>query len=820
MKKVNLLLILAIQILFVLPSFSQELFIRDVIAKPSKMVSSNTKSGDTQDDYQQERQIIDEYLKQINSNFSAGDIKIIIDSRNVKHFRFDILYNNIIVDGHKLTLHPLSDTTMYVKGMNLFCDNIVTTPSITEEQAIEKLKFENNLIIDEFILSSELVIHKALKGFPCLSYKIKVRISTEECYYYYVSAINGDILRKKSLIHNYVSANGIAELENWGEQNIETSFDNQIAKYILFDQTANIHTYDLKRKRNKSQAVNIFDTDNYWSMIEFAETDTNSLNAPLVAQWSARQIYNFFKIKFNRMGYNENNALLEVYTNYGTIASASDAFWDDGDNAIFLGAGYPFLDIARPHHYSVLDIIAHEYGHAITSYSANLLYEGESGAINESLSDIWAACVENYLGSSSYEIWNMGNHMDSVDRCLSDPNSKYQPDTYGGLYWKDPTNLNDYDNGGVHTNSGVMNYWFYLLVNGGAGTNDNNESYNIQGIGFQKAQHIIYDALMEHLDAESDFADTRQATINATIDLYGEHSNEHKQVENAWHAVGVGAPYIGQIMGEYGVCENGIYYMSYLHPATSITWSVDKFTNAFHNLQPKINITSGQNTNTITVEKVPTGLVAPSGEIYFYNGNVTLTATISYKNNTYTRQKNLFTNTPLPTINYTITQGSSFSTTNEYKFYVNNVAASHLNWRVEFGNNIYTATSQNNIVVNLPKIIRQDIIVSVIDNGGCSSTNYQTLTLKGIIIPPSPIFSHENPITPNSTLLIKKEFEEIDNDVIYRIEIWDENTLVISENYVNTSEFIISTENLISGVYFIRIYRNGEFLDTQKLIVK
>ena len=47
--------------------------------------------------------------------------------------------------------------------------NIVTTPSITEEQAIEKLKSENNLIIDEFILSSELVIHKALKGFPCLS---------------------------------------------------------------------------------------------------------------------------------------------------------------------------------------------------------------------------------------------------------------------------------------------------------------------------------------------------------------------------------------------------------------------------------------------------------------------------------------------------------------------------------------------------------------------------------------------------------------------------------------------------------------------------
>lgn len=77
MKKANLLLILAIQILFVLPSFSQELFIRDVIAKPSKMVSPNAKSGDAQNDYQQERQIIDDYLKQINSNFSTGELSVI-----------------------------------------------------------------------------------------------------------------------------------------------------------------------------------------------------------------------------------------------------------------------------------------------------------------------------------------------------------------------------------------------------------------------------------------------------------------------------------------------------------------------------------------------------------------------------------------------------------------------------------------------------------------------------------------------------------------------------------------------------------------------
>ena len=815
MKTTKFLLLVVMQILFVLPSFSQELFIRDVIAKPSKMVSPNAKSGDTTNNYQQERQIIDDYLKQINPNFTTGNIKIIIDSRNVKHFRFDVLYKNIPVDGHKLTLHPLSDTTVYVKGMNLFSNDIVTTPSITEEQAIKKLKSQNKLITDTSILSSDLVIHKALKGFPCLSYKIKVRISTEDCYYYYVSAINGDILRKRSLIHNYVSAYGVADLENWGQQNIETAYDSQIVKYILFDQTANIHTYNLNRSTNRTSAVDLFDTNNYWSMSEFPETNRNSLNAALVAHWSARQTYNFFKTNFNMNGYNGNNPLLNLYVNYGDILTGNNAYWDEDNNIINVGSGCPFF---QTQHYSVLDVISHEYGHAITTHSANLIYIGESGAINESLSDIWSACVENYLGSSSYEIWNMGNHLDSVIRCMSNPNSKKQPDTYGGTYWSDPTDLND-DDGGVHTNSGIMNYWFYLLVNGGTGTNDNNENYNIQGIGFQKAQHIIYDALMEHLDAESDFADTRESTINATIDLYGEYSNEHIQVTNAWHAVGVGAPYIGQIIGEYGVCENGIYYIDNLHPSLSISWSVDCFTDIGNQQRPKLNIKTGQYTNAITVERVSKMTAHQDGTRYYYNGPVTLIATILYGNEIHTRQKILFVNTPLPNIQYTITSQGPFSLEKTYKFYVNNVSSSYLNWRIETNGNVYTAIAQNYIEINLPSIILHDVNISVTDNGGCIDSNYKTLKLERMIKMNS-IFSYKNPVNTNSVFYLKKETDKPEENVVYNIEIWNEYGLVRSENYSEAPEFMISTEALMPGVYFLRIYRNGEFLDTQKLIVK
>ncbi len=816
MKRTSLLLVLVMQILLVLPSFSQELFIRDVIAKPSEMVSPNAKSGDIQNDYQQERQIIDDYLKQINPNFSTGNLKIIIDSRNVKHFRFDILYNNIIVDGHKLTLHPRSDTTLYVKGMNLFSDSIVTTPSITEEQAIEKLKSENNLITDESILSSELVIYKELRGEPYLCYKIRVIISIREGYDYYISAINSDILKKRTSVTNYVSATGIAELENWGEQLIPTAYNTETSKYFLYDSVAKISTRNLNRSINMTTPYT-YDTDNYWSYSEYPESYVNSPNAPLVAHWSARQTYNFFKTTFNRNGYDNNNGNLPLYVNFGDDKSGSNAGWNPYINSISIGSGSN-TDSTMVKHFATLDIVAHEYGHAVTSNTANLIYEGESGAINESLSDIWAACVEHYLGGSFYEIWNEGNHMDSVFRCMSDPNSKYDPDTYGGTYWKDPSDLSD-DKGGVHTNSGIMNYWFYLLVQGGSGINDNNESYNIQSIGFQKAQHIVYDALTEHLDEESDFADAREATILATTDLYGENSNEHKQVANAWHAVGVGAPYVGNILGDYGVCDNGAYNMSYFHSATSITWSVDSFTNAMNQQRPKLNIESGQNTGSITIERALTGLAHQDGTLYYYNGPVTLTATVSYGNETYIREKTLFVNTPLPDIQYTTRQVSNVSMNKIYKFYVDNVATNYLNWRIEANGNVYTASAQNYIEISLPTTRQYDVIVSVTDNGGCSDSNYKTRTLNGVSIV-TPILSHENPVTSNSVFYLKKTTDEPNEGAIYNIEIWNEYGLVRSERYEDSPEFMVSTEGLMSGVYFIQIYRNGEFLGTQKLIVK
>ena len=354
---------------------------------------------------------------------------------------------------------------------------------------------------------------------------------------------------------------------------------------------------------------------------------------------------------------------------------------------------------------------------------------------------------------------------------------------------------------------------------GGTGTNDNGDEYIVNGLGFETSQRIVYETITDYLKEHSTFEEFRNSTIEATISIYDEYSNEHIQVMNAWYAVGIGNQYEIKITGNYGVCDDDTYSMNFLAPATSIIWSVDSFTNVMSQKRPKLTIVSGQNTKTITVERTPTGLADTNGNSYYYNGEATLTATITSNNTTYKRQKILFVNTPLPDIQYTTRQVSNVSMNKIYKFYVNNVATDHLNWRIEANGNVYTATGQNYIEISLPTMRTYDVVVSVRDNGGCSDSNYKTRTLKGTSIV-SPILSHENPVNTNSTFYLKKETDEYDDSATYNIEIWNDYGLIRSVKYDDAPEFMISTNGLLPGVYFMRIYRNEEFLCSQKLIVK
>jgi len=120
---------------------------------------------------------------------------------------------------------------------------------------------------------------------------------------------------------------------------------------------------------------------------------------------------------------------------------------------------------------------------------------------------------------------------------MENPNLAGNPDTYRGTYWY----YGPGDNGGVHTNSGVQNYWFYLLSVGGTGVNDNGDSYSVTGIGIDDAIEIAYRNLTVYLTPTSEYLQARQGSINAAEDLFGIGSQQYSSVIDSWNAVGVNA---------------------------------------------------------------------------------------------------------------------------------------------------------------------------------------------------------------------------------------------------------------------------------------
>jgi bacillolysin len=165
----------------------------------------------------------------------------------------------------------------------------------------------------------------------------------------------------------------------------------------------------------------------------------------------------------------------------------------------------------------------------------------------------------------SDEVWLIGDEIDrrsgsAALRSMSNPTSLGQPDTYGGQYWQNPncgtpTQANDYC--GVHTNSGVLNYWFYLLVEGGNGTNDVGDVFSVSSIGMDKSAKIAYRTLNNYLSANSTFANARAGAIQAAKDLYGAGGAEEQAVTNAWHAVNVGDAFGGGNGGSNYCASNG-----------------------------------------------------------------------------------------------------------------------------------------------------------------------------------------------------------------------------------------------------------------------
>ena len=213
--------------------------------------------------------------------------------------------------------------------------------------------------------------------------------------YIWVDAITGDIIDVASRIM-FDNAVGTAETRYSGPRTITTDSYNGSYRLRETRNGVNISTFNMNHTGNYTQ-TDFTDNNNNWTAAEY--DNANHDNAALDAHWGAEMVYDYFNYAYSRKSWNNNNGPILSYVNadlqlldpkiYGTFQNSDNAFWDE--NRMTYGQG----SVLPP--YVPLDVCAHEIAHGICETTANLLYSGQSGAINESLSDIWGACVEDYV---------------------------------------------------------------------------------------------------------------------------------------------------------------------------------------------------------------------------------------------------------------------------------------------------------------------------------------------------------------------------------------------------------------------------------------
>jgi bacillolysin len=247
---------------------------------------------------------------------------------------------------------------------------------------------------------------------------------------------------------------------------------------------------------------------------------------------------------FGRDSFDDGGATLHASGHVGQ--GYVNAYWDGSQLAFGDGDG----SLSGPLVSS--DIVSHELAHAITEYTAGLVYQRESGALNEAMSDIFSAMCDIHDGGSvsatawdiGEEVWTPGTPGDAL-RYMANPADDGASKDHTSVMTPcgAPGEGNDYCY--VHTNSGLPNLMFKLLVTGGThprgGTGSISDDVQVPALGIERAQAIAYQAWTTYLTQTSDFAAARTAFRQAAEDLYPSEAGTIAATELAWYAVGVGA---------------------------------------------------------------------------------------------------------------------------------------------------------------------------------------------------------------------------------------------------------------------------------------
>lgn len=491
------------------------------------------------------------------------------DADNGMHFdSFQQYYQGVRVDDGFYCFSYKNGRMKRARGHYVNVVEVNPVPIITEEGAIKLYAsyfgIKKSDIIKSYVdlMIKEIPNEEGKASVTALTYRVSLYTKIiEGGYVGFIDAHTGKLLYKEKAYVDYSTTGQI-----WTYYNSNTN-----PKYAITDYHDN--NYYLQDMSHWSGIITIHgnssyftDADNMWTQTEMAP-----YGIALDVHWTMQKIYEFISSGWSHNSYDGSGHQIVSLIYDSSLAAYSDTY-DCFAFGISLGDA-----IHGP--YGSVDVIGHEYGHALLYKSTSLTGEA---AIHEGLADIWGIIFEKNITSSA-DYWKTGEQImingNSCERNFQNPSDATAHTQISSTYGYGAFNSTD-----PHIKGGLLPYWFYLLVNGGNGTNGANNSYQLLPIGFYLAEHLfIYTALhTNYLYGNLSFQDVANAFIDAAEENYNGFYAE--QVQNAFYAVGLAFEPQHIYMQSYAP-GSATYYV-YGNSDCSVSWSYTPLSGTLPSLIP------------------------------------------------------------------------------------------------------------------------------------------------------------------------------------------------------------------------------------------
>ncbi len=483
------------------------------------------------------------------------------DNFGMHHITFQQTYQGVPVLHHQIKMHTDIEGRLTAVSNNYFPGIAISIiPNLTKQEAGEYAKqaFGD---IQANIKPAKLIIYTE-NDVPVLAYKLDMASAIDKAYTIIIDATNGSVLKTYSLVHpqatygsglnllgEVVDSLNIYQGSDFGWDNIQDYIDAVNNRWDYPDYIPVTGNYNLVDESDTTQgriftltASNsaFYEIDFVSSLFDTFSSTIDSLShaSGVTAHDFHRKSVDYYHDQHGRIGWLSPGYRVIALVDYGPNDQISvfNAYYSGFYGSVNYGIGggntLPFC--------AALDVVAHELTHGVTRQSSGLIYENMPGALNESMSDVFGYLVEAEFHDGGD--WLMGEDLyltGGYIRDMQNPPNAGDPDHFSNATFADePTSDNDY--GGVHSNSGIPNKVFYLLVQGdmhyGVDVPPFDPDIDIsRGI----AANIWYIWNTQYLNAIDDFHIGREKMLQVSSSLYPGNQDYYAAIQKAWGSVGV-----------------------------------------------------------------------------------------------------------------------------------------------------------------------------------------------------------------------------------------------------------------------------------------